>query len=512
MHRVLYVDDEPALLELGKVFLERSGVLRIEMASSAEDAIKKIKNKAYDGIISDYQMPEMDGIAFLKYIRVHYERIPFILFTGRGREEVVIEALNSGADFYLQKGGDPKSQFVELEHKIRLAIERRQTADELSESRQRMTDIIDHLPDATFAIDVNGTVIAWNRAMEEMTGVNTEQILGTGDHSYAVPFYGMRRPILLDLVLREDKETERKYPHIIRKDNKLISEISIPLLYGGKGAYLWFIASPLYDTHRNLVGAIESIRDITDRKNSEEALKESEERYRAVVEDQTEFITRFLPDGTHVFVNDAYCRYFKKTPAEFIGTTFTPQLSAEDQKAVRQHIRGLTKENPVATLEHRFIMPDGQIRWQQWSDRAIFDEQGNLVEYQSVGRDITDRKMAEDGLKTAYMQITASEEELREQYDEVRKRQDALRESEENYRALFDEAADLIVIVDLHGTFLNLNKKFEEESGYQQEEMMGKNVLTYGIVTAPSAAKIAFHLGQLILGKNPPLFEIEGVA
>ncbi|OPY38396.1 MAG: sensory histidine kinase AtoS [Methanoregula sp. PtaU1.Bin051] len=385
MLSVLYVDDEPALLEVGKMFLESSGMLRVETVPSAEKAIDILRTKPVDGIVADYQMPGMDGIAFLKYVRTNYGSLPYILFTGRGREEVVIEALNNGADFYLQKGGDPIPQFVELEHKIRLAIERRRTADELRQSRQRMNDIINHLPDATLAIDMNGTVIAWNRAMEEMTGVKKEEIVGTGNYSYAIPFYGERRPILLDLVLRDDPATEKKYPWINRIGKTLVSEIYIPILFKGRGAHLWFTASPLYDIEGNITGAIESVRDITD------------------------------------------------------------------------------------------------------------------------------RKRAEDELRAAYGQIAASEEELREQYDELKRREDSLRESEEKYRTLFNEAADIIVILDTQGSFLNANRRFEEESGHRIDEMLGKNVLTAGIVTMPSAAKVSLAMGQLLLGKKPPLFEIDGI-
>jgi CheY-like chemotaxis protein len=194
MYSVLYVDDEPVLLELGKTFLEMSGSLKVETATSAADAISFLKSNSVDCIISDYQMPEMDGIVFLKYIRANAGLLPFILFTGRGREEVVIEAFSHAADFYLQKGGDPTAQFVELEHKVKLAIERRKIQEELKDSRQRMADIIDHLPDSPFAIDIQHKVIAWNLAMEEMTGVKKEEILGSGDQSYALPFYGTRYP------------------------------------------------------------------------------------------------------------------------------------------------------------------------------------------------------------------------------------------------------------------------------------------------------------------------------
>jgi CheY-like chemotaxis protein len=129
MLSVLYVDDESMLLEIGKLFLERSGTLRVDTLESAQIALAKIRTTRYDAIISDYQMPEMDGITFLKAVRAEHPSLPFIIFTGRGREEVVIEALNNGADHYLQKGGDPKSQFAELKHNIERSVERKRAHD-----------------------------------------------------------------------------------------------------------------------------------------------------------------------------------------------------------------------------------------------------------------------------------------------------------------------------------------------------------------------------------------------
>lgn len=105
MYTVLYVDDEPDLLALGKSFLELSGTLRVETSLSAPEALELLRTKPVDCIVSDFQMPVMDGIAFLQAVRSEFGTLPFILFTGRGREEVVINAINSGADFYLQKGG-----------------------------------------------------------------------------------------------------------------------------------------------------------------------------------------------------------------------------------------------------------------------------------------------------------------------------------------------------------------------------------------------------------------------
>lgn len=473
MYSVLYVDDEPVLLELGKTFLEMSGSLKVETATSAADAITLLKTRPADCIIADYQMPEMDGIVFLKYIRANFGLLPFILFTGRGREEVVIEAFSHAADFYLQKGGDPTAQFVELEHKVKLAIERRRTQEELRDSRQRLSDIIDHLPDATFAIDLQRKVIAWNLAMEEMTGVKKEEVLGSTDQSYAIPFYGTRRPLLLDLILKDDPEIAKKYPYITRKGSKLISEIFIPLLNGGKGAYLWFIASPLFDTEGHVVGAIESIRDVTGPHKANDELVASQERYRAVVEDQTEFISRFLPDGTHIFVNEAYCRYFGRKPDEIIGTTFKPQVFPEDVKKVRDHLLGLTPDNPEKTLEHRVILPGGVVRWQQWSDRAIFDEQGKIREYQSVGRDITDRKIAEEGLMRAYEELTAAEEEMRAQFEELKLSEDALKESERKLQGIVRGSPIPQFVIDKNHRVISWNHALEEYSGIRSADILG---------------------------------------
>jgi two-component sensor histidine kinase/CheY-like chemotaxis protein len=131
MISVLYVDDEPALLEIGKLFLEKGGAFGVEIALSAAEAKVKLAANRYDAVISDYQMPDIDGIEFLKYARENFGDIPFILFTGKGREEVVIKAINNGADFYLQKGGEPTSQFAELGQKIRVAVEKRHAEETL---------------------------------------------------------------------------------------------------------------------------------------------------------------------------------------------------------------------------------------------------------------------------------------------------------------------------------------------------------------------------------------------
>ena len=114
MYSLLYVDDEESLLELAKIFLERTDSFSVTTKISAREGLDALKNGSFDAIISDYAMPGIDGIEFLKMVRAENPTLPFLLFTGKGREEVAIEAIDSGADFYIQKGGEPKAQFAEL--------------------------------------------------------------------------------------------------------------------------------------------------------------------------------------------------------------------------------------------------------------------------------------------------------------------------------------------------------------------------------------------------------------
>ena len=131
------------------------------------------------------------------------------------------------------------------------------------------------------------------------------------------------------------------------------------------------------------------------------ALQKSEARYRAIVEDQTELVCRYLPDGTIVYVNEAFCRYFHRQRQQLLGTSLFPILSADSHPFNSDLLVSLNRETPVGSREHSIVLPSGQSRWLYWTDRAIFDNRGGLSEYAGVGRDITDRKEAEKALQQA---------------------------------------------------------------------------------------------------------------
>ncbi|MEM4245984.1 MAG: PAS domain S-box protein, partial [Candidatus Bathyarchaeia archaeon] len=187
----------------------------------------------------------------------------------------------------------------------------------------------------------------------------------------------------------------------------------------GNEAWFEVITTPIKDKRGAAVEAIELFVPITDRKRLEEELKlktehleelveertkelrQSEARYRAVVEDQTEMICRFRPDWTLTFVNEAYSRFVGLKAEELIGKSFEPFILKEDLEKIRGLIMTLTPQNPTVTYEERVLMPDGKVRWQEWVDRAIFNENNEIVEIQGVGRDITERKELEDRLRAA---------------------------------------------------------------------------------------------------------------
>jgi PAS domain S-box-containing protein len=151
-------------------------------------------------------------------------------------------------------------------------------ARNLAQSEQQLQDIIEFLPDATFAIDRNGKIIAWNRAVEEMTGRKKTEMLGKGNYEYALAFYGERRPMMAGLIVSGAEKPEDKYPEIHRESEKLVSEIYLPQFHAGRGAHLRFAATALMDTGGNVTGAIESIRDITDQVMTRVALEKTGSR------------------------------------------------------------------------------------------------------------------------------------------------------------------------------------------------------------------------------------------
>lgn len=221
------------------------------------------------------------------------------------------------------------------------------------------------------------------------------KILDINDHF--LTFFSAERGDLIGMDIREISYpplADPEFRHFITeayRDEEVVGEIGFKKQEEERIFKVKIIPTVFDDGSRGMTLILE---DISLQKQYEEKLRINEARYRAIIEDQTEMICRFLPDGTVTFVNETLSRYFGKASQDLIGKTFFSFVHEEDRDGLRSEISLLSPANPIMTIEDRVILPEGVVRWTQWTNRALFDE-GKVVEYQGVGRDITDRKLAE---------------------------------------------------------------------------------------------------------------------
>lgn len=245
-----------------------------------------------------------------------------------------------------------------------------------------MKILYENMMDAFGGVDMEGRILACNDLFCSMVGYSREELISM-NYRDITPEKWHR----LEADITRDQVLTRGYSDIYQKEYRRKDGTVFPVELriclhrdaAGKPSCMWAI-----------------VRDISERTRMEQALRASEERYRAVVEDQTEVITRFLADGTFTFVNDVYCRFFGKRREELLGKKWQPSALAEDVEVIEGKLAGLSPDNPVTVIENRVRSGQGQVRWMQFVNRGFFDGVGNLLEIQSVGRDITERRKAED--------------------------------------------------------------------------------------------------------------------
>ena len=367
---------------------------------------------------------------------------------------------------------DDAGELLSIQGTTRDITERKRAQTALEESERRLADIIDFLPDATFAIDRGGKVIAWNRAIEKMTGVSAEAMLGQGDHAYAVPFYGEARPVLIDLIFAEDKTAESEY-HSLRRDGvQLISESFSEHLCDGKGLYLSGLASPLYDSNGRVVGAIESIRDITELKHTQQELQESERRFMDVLH-SSEDAMLLLDGGRFVDCNDAAMMLLGYSTREAFLGAFPGQLSPDVQLDGRKSQEKAEEMIDIALRQgsHRF----------EWIHRKAngeeFPVEVSLTSVVAQGRNL---------LLCVWRDIT-----------EQKRAQKALEESQRRLATIIDFLPDATLAIDHKGHVIAWNRAIEEFTGVPAAEILGKGDYAYAL---PLYGKAQPILVDLVLG------------
>jgi len=441
MYTVLYVDDEPDLLEISKLFLEQSGQFSVDILPSAPEALAAMKVKTYDAIVSDYQMPGMDGIDFLKNVRALGDTIPFILFTGRGREEVVIQALNEGADFYLQKGGDPTAQFTELENKIRYAVTRRRAEASLKRNEAQLRQIIDLVPHMIFANDADGNFILVNRAVAQSYEKQVEDVEGKPQALF------QQVPAELERMLADNREV------LSTGKTRFIPEETYTDRFGEK-RYLQTTKVP-FTTLGNHEHAVLGVAvDITERKRAQEALLEREVQLNNSL-DLAHLVTWEVNDQTNMFtLNDRFYALYGTNAAREGGYTMPADVYVrefvhpDDVGLVLKEAQKTQKNRDPhykSQFEHRIIRRDGAIRHITVLTEKITGDDGVTTQTHGVNQDITKRKEAEE----------------------------ALRESEEKYRLLTEKASEIIVIAQ-DERIVYANPRFSEVLLVPEKDVIGK--------------------------------------
>jgi PAS domain S-box-containing protein len=281
----------------------------------------------------------------------------------------------------------------------------------LATERQLLLDIVEALPDPTFVVDADKRVIAWNHAVEALTGVRKEAVLGQGSYAYALPLYGERRPVLLDLLDMPQQEVERSYTYVKRIGDSLYAEAFLPRLNDGRGAHLWGVAAPLFDASGRRIGAIEVIRDVTERKRAEEALHESERKARAIFDLSFGFIGLLSPEGALLDANRTALD-FEGIPAEqVIGRPFWECPWWSHDPAVQQGLQAAIQRARAGELvryETTHRASDGSLHTIDFTLKPVRDETGQVVMLIPEGRDITDRKRMEEALRLSLLQLKAN--------------------------------------------------------------------------------------------------------
>ena len=316
--------------------------------------------------------------------------------------------------------------------------------------------IVDDMLDPVIVLDPKNRVVDINHTALDLLEKQSSQVIGQDSRLVFANW-----PVIIELL--DEPDARRKEVSSEGNGNPVTYDVNISPLLGKQGEPLGrIVVARDITSHKLLEMNYQALSEELEQRVQErtEQLHESAERYRAVVENQTEFIVRWRPDGVSTFVNEAYCRYFGITVEQALSRDFLLLIFEEDRGAVEEKISRLKSGAvSVETDVHRVIKPNGSIGWQEWTDQVVRDESGLVIELQSVGRDITERKQAEINLQ----------------------------KSEERFSKAFQSSPIIIIISQIKNEkLLEVNEAFEKITGYKREEAIGKTTAELDLWVNPA--------------------------
>ncbi|OPY41829.1 MAG: putative diguanylate cyclase [Methanoregulaceae archaeon PtaU1.Bin059] len=508
MISVLLVDDEPALLDITQIFLEREGKMSVTLSESAGSALRLLESAQFDIIVSDYEMPGMNGIEFLKSVKGRGLDIPFIIFTGRGREHVAIEALNIGASFYLQKGGDPKSQFAELRNMIMQAVRRKKAEEEVRLNQRRLQAMItlhqmsssDQMELCTYAlesaIDLTGSTMgylaflneqetvlsmyAWSKSALSECRVAEKQLI------YPVEKTGLwgepvrqRRPVITN-DYTSPEPAKRGFPegHV-----KVSRHLGVPVMDGTRIVMVAGLGNkPLEygdDDIRQVTHLMGGLWQILKRKRIETELVDSEKRFRSYFELPLVGIAITSPDMRWMNANQKLCEMLGYSLEELKGVKWADITPPEDlEKELEDYRQVMAGEKASHTVKKRYVRKDGRYINVEVSAIPVRRENGEVDYFVALIQDISPLEMAKQELEASNTQMAATLEELRATQDSMNdycrlleQEKAALRRSEEKFRTMVETAPSMLIITDLKGSITYASPNIRELTGYTTDEL-----------------------------------------
>jgi PAS domain S-box-containing protein len=379
---ILHVDDDSSIREISKQILLEMGNFEIDNACCVDEAFKKLSTGHYDVVVSDYEMHQKNGLEFLKELRGAKNEIPFILFTGKGREEVAIKALNLGADGYHNKQGEPETVYGELAHIIVSSFERRNAQKMFSESEERFKKLVTNSKDAIMLTQEDGIILYLSPACKNVLGYEPNELIGK------VPW----------IIHPDDLEKVQKV-----FQSALTSEVSETLEYRiltkqGETKWINHAFSQIWENDK-LKQIVSNLTDITERKKGEEVVKKSEARYRE--------LANFLPEIVFETDLSGKITFFSQTAFELTG--YTPEelekgmnmlqfVVAEDRERAKENIRKRLAGEKTASSEYTLFRKNGDTYPAIVKTAPIFSD-NKLRGLRGLVIDITERREAEELLR-----------------------------------------------------------------------------------------------------------------
>jgi PAS domain S-box-containing protein len=393
---VLHVDDDPALLKISKQNLIEMGTFKMDNACSVDEAFEKLSKGKHDVVVSDFEMPRKDGLTFLKELREKNSNIPFILFTEKGREEVAIRALNLDADRYVNKNGPAEVVYRELADAIKKTFERKKSRELLQASELKYRELANSLPNIVFESDINGKVEFVNDKGLDIAGISREEFeKGVNIMQFIIPEDRQKAAENMQRLLSSENYVPDEYV-FLRKDGSTFPTLTTITLRKSKD---------------KVTGLRGLVVDISERKKAEEALKQTEENHKTLLNSANVLIQSVNAECRYVYVNDEWKKTLGYTDKDLEVITMMNVIRKDQITHCMNIFKSVVSGNPVYDVETVFVAKDGKEIVVHGNACPIFKE-GKFASTDAFFLDITERKKNEEKLKENSRRIALMNEKL----------------------------------------------------------------------------------------------------